>query len=192
MSEFINNSTRRQETLKQMIRQLHEGQTVDQVKPQTEAQWGAPEAKAAPQAGPGLIPLQVGALSAQQMALMLTHLPVDVTFVDENDEVRFFSTNGHRPFERTPAVIGCKVQQCHPPQSVHRVQRILDDFRAGRRDEAQFWIQTGSATDGRFFHIRYSALRDAEGCYLGTVEVTQDVSDIRALKGERRLIEEGE
>jgi len=134
----------------------------------------------------GLIPLQVGALTAQQIALMLTHLPVDITFVDENDEVRFFSATPERIFERTPAIIGRKVQKCHPPASVHRVQRILDDFRAGKRDVAEFWIQMQS----KFIHIRYFALRDERGKYLGTLEVTQDVTGIRALEGERRLLDD--
>jgi uncharacterized protein len=141
-------------------------------------------------AGPGLIPLQVGALTAQQIALMLTHLPVDVTFVDENDQVRFFSATKERVFERTPAIIGRAVQQCHPPSSVHRVQRILDDFRAGRRDEAEFWIQMGPPP-GKFVHIRYFALRDAARHYQGCIEVTQDITPLRALEGERRLVEEG-
>ncbi len=141
----------------------------------------------------GLIPLQIGALTAQQIALMLTHLPVDVTFVDENDAVCFFSASQERIFQRDPAIIGRKVQQCHPPASVHRVQRILDDFRAGRRSVAEFWIQMGPAeAGGKFIHIRYFAMRDEQGKYLGTLEVSQDVTFIRALQGERRLLAEGE
>lgn len=146
-----------------------------------------------PSEAAGLIPLEVGALSAQQIALMLTHLPVDITFVDEHDEVRFYSAGWERIFNRTPAIIGRKVQQCHPPASVHRVQRILDDFRAGRRQVAEFWIQMGAPeTERKFVHIRYFALRDKDGRYRGTLEVTQDVTAIRALQGERRLLAEGE
>jgi DUF438 domain-containing protein len=142
-----------------------------------------------PQAtGEGRIPLQTGALTSQQIGLMLTHLPVDITFVDENDAVRFFSATKERIFPRSPAIIGRSVQKCHPPASVHRVQRILDDFREGRRDEAGFWIQMG----GKFIHIRYFAVRDEQGIYKGTVEVSQDVTHIRALEGERRLLDEGE
>ncbi len=147
------------------------------------------EAAATPPVAPqaeGLIPLQTGALTPQQIALMLTHLPVDITFVDENDEVRFFSATRERIFQRSPAIIGRKVQKCHPPASVHRVQRILDDFRAGKRDLAEFWIQMG----GKFIHIRYFAVRDESGKYLGTLEVSQDVTHIRALEGERRLLDE--
>jgi DUF438 domain-containing protein len=152
-----------------------------------------PPVQVAPQPAPqlaveGLIPLQTGALTPQQIALMLTHLPVDVTFVDENDAVQFFSATKERIFPRSPAIIGRSVQKCHPPASVHRVQRILDDFRAGRRDEAEFWIQMG----GKFIHIRYFAVRDEQGNYRGTVEVSQEVTHIRALEGERRLLDEGE
>jgi DUF438 domain-containing protein len=148
-----------------------------------------PETAPASQAeGDGLIPLQTGALTPQQIALMLTHLPVDITFVDENDAVRFFSATKERIFPRSPAIIGRSVQKCHPPASVHRVQRILDDFRAGYRDEAEFWIQMG----GKFIHIRYFAVRDEQGAYKGTIEVSQDVTHIRALEGERRLLDEGE
>lgn len=135
----------------------------------------------------GLIPLNVGALSVEQVSMMLSALPVDITFVDENDEVRFFSQTKERIFPRTPAIIGRKVQNCHPPQSVDRVQRILDDFRSGERDVAEFWIQM----HGMFIHIRYFALRDAAGAYRGAVEVTQDLNPLRNLEGERRLLDEG-
>lgn len=165
---------------------------VEVSKPQAATpQTAAPQpdvAAPAPQAvTDGLIPLQTGALSPQQIALMLTHLPVDVTFVDENDAVQFFSATKERIFPRSPAIIGRSVQKCHPPASVHRVQRILDDFREGRRDEAEFWIQMGD----KFIHIRYFAVRDEQGTYKGTVEVSQDVTSIRALEGERRLLDEG-
>jgi len=147
------------------------------------------EPQPAPQsAAEGLIPLQTGALTPQQVALLLTYLPVDVTFVDEHDAVQFFSATKERIFQRSPAIIGRSVQKCHPPASVHRVQRILDDFRDGRRDVAEFWIQMG----GKFIHIRYFAVRDEQGEYRGTVEVSQDVTHIRALEGERRLLDEGE
>lgn len=131
------------------------------------------------------LPLSTGALTPAQIDMLLRTLPVDVTFVDENDEVRFFSETKERIFPRTAAIIGRKVQNCHPPQSVHRVQQIVDDFRSGARDEAEFWIQMG----GKFIHIAYYALRDAGGTYRGTLEVTQDASHLRALEGERRLLD---
>ena len=133
----------------------------------------------------GFIPLKTGALSADQIDLMLTNLPVDITFVDENDEVRYFSQGKERIFTRTAAIIGRKVQNCHPPQSVHVVQKILEDFKAGVRDVAEFWIQMGAA----FVHIRYFALRDDAGKYKGVIEVSQNVAGIRALEGEKRLLD---
>ena len=134
----------------------------------------------------GLISLMTGALTAEQVNLMLTHLPVDITFVDENDEVRFFSQTKERIFERSAAIIGRKVQNCHPPQSVDKVKQILDDFKAGRRDVAEFWIQMM----GMFIHIRYFALRDQEGKYRGTIEVSQNLAPLRALEGEKRLLDD--
>jgi DUF438 domain-containing protein len=132
--------------------------------------------------------LDTGALTAQEVNWLLRHLPVDVTYVDQEDTVRFFSQTRERIFPRSPAIIGRKVQKCHPPASVHRVQRILDDFRAGRCDQAEFWIQL----DGKYIHIRYFAIRDQGGAYQGTLEVTQDITHIRTLEGERRLLDEGE
>ncbi len=134
----------------------------------------------------GAIPLDVGALTVEQINLLLKNLPVDVTLVDEKDEVRFFSQTRERIFPRTPAIIGRRVQNCHPPASVHRVQQILNDFRDQKRNEAEFWIQSG----GRFIHIRYFALRNEQGQYRGTLEVTQEVSAIRALQGEKRLLDD--
>lgn len=133
-----------------------------------------------------LLPLDTGALTKEQINLMLTHLPVDVTFVDENDEVRYFSRGRERIFDRSPAIIGRAVTKCHPPQSVHRVEIILDDFRKGKRDVAEFWIQMGE----KFIHIRYFALHNAQGIYRGCIEVSQEVSHIRALEGERRLLDD--
>src|SRR4030042_1374128 len=134
------------------------------------------------------IPLQTGALTPEQIALMLTHLPVDVTFVDANDEVQFYSEGWERVFERTPDVIGRTVLGCHPPHSVLQVNRILDDFRAGKRDSAESWIQMkGRDPEPRFIHIRFFAVRDEGGKFQGTIEVVQDVTAIRQLQGERRL-----
>ncbi len=151
-----------------------------------------PEVQAGAPSPDALIPLKVGALTVEQISLLLTHLPVDVTFVDEHDAVRFYSTTRERIFGRDPAIIGRKVQQCHPPASVHRVQRILDDFRNDRRDVAEFWIQMGGPIEqgGRFIHIRYFAVRDDQGAYRGTLEVTQDITAIRRLEGEKRLLDD--
>ena len=99
--------------------------------------------------------------------------------------MRYFSQTRERIFTRTAAIIGRKVQNCHPPQSVHVVEQILQDFRAGRRDQADFWIQMGP----KFVLIRYYAMRDEAGNYRGTLEVTQDAASIRALQGERRILD---
>ncbi|MGQ9710835.1 MAG: PAS domain-containing protein [Anaerolineae bacterium] len=133
-----------------------------------------------------LLHLDTGTLSPEEVNLILNALPVEITYVDENDAVRYFNKPRERTFLRPPAVIGRKVQKCHPPASLHRVQRILDDFRAGKRDVAEFWIQM----QGRFIHIRYFPLWDERGAYRGALEVVQDVTDIRALEGERRLLDE--
>ena len=136
------------------------------------------------------IPLDTGALTAQQIDLVLGHLPVDITYVDKRDAVRYFSPAAKQIFGRAPAVIGRQVQKCHPPASVHRVQQILDAFHSGTRDVAEFWLQ--KQPGDKFIHIRYFAVRDAAGEYRGTLEVVQDVTDIRALQGERRLLDEEE
>jgi DUF438 domain-containing protein len=129
--------------------------------------------------------MHTGQLTLEQVNLIFTHLPVDLSFVDETDEVRFYSEGPERIFPRTPEVIGRKVQNCHPPKSVHMVQAILDEFRAGKQDTAEFWIEM----QGKFLHIRYFAIRDRDGEYRGCLEVSQDVTGIRALEGERRLLQ---
>jgi len=131
-----------------------------------------------------LLSLQTGQLSPEQVNLILRNLPVDITFVDENDEVRYYS-EGERIFPRFPEVIGRKVQNCHPPKSLHVVQRILDEFRAGAKSVAEFWINK----QGRLIHIRYFAVRDDAGRYRGTLEVSQDITDIKNLEGEKRLLD---
>jgi hypothetical protein len=140
-------------------------------------------AVALPRNGPLAFP--GGHLSADQLVGIFSVLPVDLTFVDADDRVAFYSEGPHRVFARSKAVIGRKVQHCHPPRSVDVVDRILDDFRSGRQDVAEFWIEF----HGRFVHIRYFAVRGEAREYLGCLEVTQDATGIRALQGERRLLE---
>lgn len=133
----------------------------------------------------GAIMLPTGNLTLEQLTALFSTLPLDLTFVDADDRVRFFSEGPQRIFARSRAVIGRKVQHCHPPRSVGVVDRILSDFREGRQNVAEFWIQF----QNRFVHIRYFAVRDAAGEYLGTLEVTQDLTRLRELEGERRLLE---
>jgi DUF438 domain-containing protein len=132
--------------------------------------------------------LPTGNVTLQQLVAIFSTLPVDLTFVDADDRVAFFTEGPDRVFARSRAVVGRKVQHCHPPRSVDVVDRILSDFREGRQSVAEFWINF----TGRFVHIRYFAVRDEQQRYLGTLEVTQDVSAIRALEGERRLLEYSE
>jgi len=132
-----------------------------------------------------LLNLKTGRLTLEQIDLMLRALPVDVSFVDENDTVLYYSEKKDRIFTRVPGVIGRKVQNCHPVKSVNIVERILEAFRAGKKDTAEFWIQLA----GRFIHIRYFAVRDEQGRYRGCLEVSQDVTEIRQLEGQRRLLD---
>ena len=149
---------------------------------------GQAAAHAAPHTGaaaPGAgIPIPTGSLTPEQLAMIFEVLPFDLTYVDENDEVRYYS-EGQRIFPRTPEIIGRKVHNCHPPRSVHVVEQIVAAFRAGERDVADFWIEYR----GRFVHIRYLALRDGAGKYRGVLEVTQDATEVRALEGQRRLLD---
>jgi uncharacterized protein len=128
-----------------------------------------------------------GTLSFEQLLGLFGALPVDLTFVDREDRVAFFSEGPDRVFARSRAIIGREVKHCHPPKSVHVVEQILADFKSGGQSVAEFWIEL----HGRFVHIRYFAVRDAAGAYLGTLEVTQDLTRLRALQGERRLLEYG-
>ncbi|HSV97427.1 MAG TPA: DUF438 domain-containing protein [Spirochaetota bacterium] len=132
----------------------------------------------------GRIQLPSGSFTAQELTAMLNSLPVDITFVDADDTVRYFSQGPHRIFDRNRAILGRKVQLCHPPHSVNIVERIIRDFRIGAEDSAAFWIRMNK----RFIHIEYFALRDEEGAYLGTMEVSQDLTEKRRLEGEQRLL----
>ncbi|MEK3663133.1 DUF438 domain-containing protein [Paenibacillus sp. FSL F4-0236] len=139
---------------------------------------------AAPQEG--FIRFETGLLSLHQLETVLNHLPVDLTFIDENDVVRYFSHGKERIFARTKAVIGRTVQNCHPPQSVHVVEKLLEDFKAGRKDAEDFWINIKD----KFIYIRYFAVRDETGRYMGTLEFTQNIAPIRALEGQKRILSE--
>ena len=144
-----------------------------------------PAAPAAPEAVKGLLALDTGNLSDAQVNLMLKHLPVDLTFVDADDRVAYYSEGPERIFPRSPAAIGREVRNCHPPASVHKVNLILDSFKSGAKDNAAFWIQMGP----RLIYIRYFALRDEQGIYQGCLEVSQDITELQKLEGEQRLLD---
>jgi len=131
------------------------------------------------------VDLGTGSLTAEQIALLFNNLPVDITFVDENDKVRYFSSPAHRIFPRTKAILGRDVTNCHPPESIHVVKKIVEKFREGKKNEASFWIRMKE----QLILIRYFAIRDSRGNYKGVMEVSQEVSDIRQLDGQKRLLD---
>lgn len=133
----------------------------------------------------GQLHLPSGHLRLDEMVNLLNTLPFDITFVDAEDTVRYFSQGPDRIFARTKAIIGRKVMHCHPPASVHVVEDILNDFKTGARDHADFWIHMGP----RYVLIRYFAVRDDAGIYLGTLEVTQDIAPIQKIEGDKRLLD---
>lgn len=133
----------------------------------------------------GRVQLGSGALSPEQIKLVFNHLPVDITYVDEHNKVQYYSTPKHRIFPRTNAIIGRYVSHCHPPDSVHVVEQIVEAFRNGKKDDASFWIHMGP----HFILIQYFAVRDADQNFRGVVEVSQEISGIQELKGDKRLLD---
>ena len=132
-----------------------------------------------------LVEFETGKVSIEQIELIFNHLPIDITYVDENDEVRFFSNPPHRIFPRTAAIVGRKVHNCHPPESVHIVEQIVESFKSGEKSVASFWIQMGP----KYVLIQYFAVRNKEGQYKGTLEVSQEISEIQKIKGNKRLLD---
>ena len=127
---------------------------------------------------------KTGIISEKEIELILDTLPVDITFVNRDDEVKYFNKLDTRIFKRTTSVIGLKVQNCHPKKSLDKVQQILDDFKAKKRNAAEFWINL----DNRVIYIRYFPIYDNEDEYVGCLEVSQDITDIKEIKGEKRLL----
>ncbi|MGI6432548.1 MAG: DUF438 domain-containing protein [Sphaerochaetaceae bacterium] len=133
----------------------------------------------------GVVHLPTGSFSAQTLTHVLNSLPIDITFVDANDEVAYFSQANERIFARTTAIIGRNVSNCHPPASVHVVENIVNDFKSGAKDDAEFYLHLGD----KYVYIRYFAVRDEQGTYLGTLEVTQNIAPIQKISGEKRLMD---
>jgi DUF438 domain-containing protein len=151
-------------------------------------EWAPPGVKAASPAAirqqAGRIELPTGSFSAEDLLAILNTLPVDITFVGSDDKVKYFSQSSERIFQRNRAILNRDVRHCHPPASAHIVDKILEDFKSGRQTRAPFWINMR----GRMIHIEYFALRNDEGAYLGTLEVSQDLTGYRALEGEQRIL----
>lgn len=133
----------------------------------------------------GYVKFDTGLLSFKELNAILNMLPVDITFIDGDDIVKYFSQSKERIFPRTKAVLGRNVQNCHPPASVHIVNKMLEDFKSGEKDSEDFWIKMG----GAYVYIRYFAVRDEKGSYIGTMEVTQNIKPIQEISGEKRLLE---
>jgi uncharacterized protein len=131
-----------------------------------------------------VIRLPSGKFNVEEILAILNTLPVDLTFVDKDDKVKYFSQGKERIFDRNRAILGRDVRMCHPPSSVHVVNKIIEDFRSGKAERAPFWIQM----QGKFIHIEYFAVRNEKGEYLGTLEVSQDLSEKRKLSGEQRIL----
>ena len=121
----------------------------------------------------------------EEIEALLESLPVDLTFVDKHDTVKYFNKAQSRIFKRSKAIIGRKIQQCHPHKSIHVVNKILEAFKKGERESAEFWINLNE----RLIYIRYFAVRDKNGKYLGTLEVTQDITQIKKIEGEKRILD---
>ncbi|WP_313164612.1 PAS domain-containing protein [Sedimentibacter sp.] len=136
----------------------------------------------------GFIKTETGILNFEEVLMIFNTLPVDMTFVDENNKVKYFTRPKDRIFPRSPAVIGRNVNNCHPPASVHIVEEIVESFRSGQEDTAKFWLNL----KGKDILIQYFALRDESGNYKGVLEVSQDITEIKSLEGERRLLKWGQ
>jgi DUF438 domain-containing protein len=132
----------------------------------------------------GFIKFDTGIVTVKQMELIMGHLPIDITFIDDKDIVRYFSHGSDPIFTRTKAIIGRTVLNCHPPKSAHIVEKLLEDFKSGEKDKEDFWIQMGE----KFVYIRYFALRDEEGKYVGAMEFTQDIAPIQQISGQKRIM----
>jgi hypothetical protein len=132
----------------------------------------------------GHIQLPSGGFSVEELLAILNHLPVDMTFVDKDDKVKYFSQGKERVFQRNRAILNRDVRLCHPPASAHIVDKIIDDFKTGKQNHAPFWINMG----GKMIHIEYFALRNDKDEYLGTLEVSHDVTYYRELEGEQRIL----
>jgi len=131
-----------------------------------------------------VLDVSMGKLSLSQINLIFKHLQVDLSYVDENDVVKFYSDTKHRVFPRSAGVIGRKVQNCHPRESVKTVEDIIAAFKKGEQDKAEFWLEMG----GKFLYIIYNAVRDEKGVFKGVLEMMQDVTHIRSLTGSQKLL----
>lgn len=165
----------------------HPSQTenTENIHPETKAEPVTFDPNTANRSSVGGINLEVGSITPEQINLIFKHLPFDITYVDEFDEVRYYNKGEDRVFPRSPGIIGRQVKYCHPPKSVHIVEKIVDAFKKGEKNEANFWINFHD----KFIHIQYFAVRDNSGNYKGVIEITNNATEVRNLKGEQRLLD---
>ncbi|MEA4850948.1 MAG: DUF438 domain-containing protein [Paludibacter sp.] len=147
-------------------------------------EWAEEQSINASQKSGSHVQLPSGSFSAEEIMAILNTLPVDITFVDKDDKVKYFSQSAERIFQRNRAILNRDVRHCHPPASAHIVDKIIDDFKSGRQSRAPFWINMGP----KMIHIEYFALRNDKGEYLGTLEVSHNVTPYRELEGEQRIL----
>lgn len=157
-------------------------------KPERESVESKEEKKLGNEDSKGYIKFDTGILKAKEISAIFDHLPVDITFVDKDGVVKYFSNSEERIFPRTRAVIGRKVQNCHPPASMHVVEALVEDLKSGKKEHEDFWIKMGEM----YAFIRYFAVRDDKGEFLGTLEVSQNIKPIQEITGEKRLMSESE
>ena len=141
------------------------------------------QAEIADQGDKGYIKFATGVLSPRELEMLLNHLPLDITYVDKSGIVKYFSAGAERIFPRTKTIIGRKVENCHPPASVHIVEKLVEDFKSGAKDHEDFWLRLGE----KYVYIRYFAVRDKQGEFAGVLEVTQDIKPLQAISGEKRI-----
>nr|WP_288825404.1 DUF438 domain-containing protein [uncultured Clostridium sp.] len=154
--------------------------------PQWEPKEADKEENAPTEPEAGIVKLPSGEMKTEELTALLNTLPFDITFVDKDDKVKYFSEGKNRAFPRTRTILGRNVSNCHPPASVHIVEKIVEDFKNGVKDEEDFWIRMGK----KYILIRYYAVRSEAGEYLGVLEVTQDIDEIQNITGEKRLMSE--
>lgn len=159
------------------------GQSNDEVPADTGRENGSP-GDAGPATASGRIRLETGSMTPEELDCMLNVLPLEITFVDANDFVRYFSRPSHMLFTRGKMILGREVKKCHPKRSWDLVDRVLDELRSGKKDEFEFWMTHKE----RFVHVRYIAVRNPGGEYMGVVETVQDITGIKELEGEKKLL----
>jgi uncharacterized protein len=125
-------------------------------------------------------------INIEEIEGLLEALPVDISFIDANDQVKYWNKHNNRIFTRPFSVLGKAVQDCHPKETLHKVNELLADLKSGRRKSASFWINR----ENRRIYISYYSVRNKEGQYLGVIETTQDITDLQKLEGEKRILED--